>query len=358
MGGRAKKTRTKLSPDSFVVALLRVSTGKQVQGFSLDAQRRAIEQFAEGRHLRVSRWATEPGTSVSTSRLSAIPELQAAVEAIESGSACALVFHESSRLARNERLANEVYDRVYDAGAMLVNIAMPDFDYSTSEGRWQFCNEANLNAYLGRKIGDHSRKGKLEQFEKGLSVGHPPFGYAVAKQADGVTTDTWKPFVQVPEEAAAVRKAFLDAALGKSGYQIAQEWNASVRPPFTDRTESLPAAKPQPHARQPLLLRNRHASGGGTARTPRADRHGAGVASRAATAGHRGVPDAGALASNTSPPVASAAPSSTPFALTVVARSQPGDYSYYREPGRDTGSECPDSGALGGPTRPRTRSTA
>ena len=52
---------------------------------------------------------------------------------IEAGLYDVLAMHESSRLARNEQLANHILDRLDACGAAFIN-SLIDVDYTTPEG--------------------------------------------------------------------------------------------------------------------------------------------------------------------------------------------------------------------------------
>ena len=132
--------------------------------------------------------------------------------------------HESSRLARNEQLANHIFDRLQACGAQFIN-SMMDIDYTSPEGRLFFNNEASMNAYSSRKTSQHSKKGKLEQFLQGLPVGKIPFGYEAQFGADGQPNRKLPP-VPREVEAEAMRQAILGRALGQSLEDITSEWNA------------------------------------------------------------------------------------------------------------------------------------
>lgn len=208
----------------------RVSTVRQAGAdrFSIPAQLQAMRDYCEREGIEIVGEYVEPGASAATSDITKLPRLHEAVQSIEAGAADALIVHESSRLARDERLSAEVTDRVHSSGGRFINVSMGGIDYRTPEGRLIFAQEAALNAYLSRKIGEHAKKGKQAQFEAGLQVGPIPFGYTAATttDAEGNTVRTRaKPAVVVPEEAAHIVKAFEDFILGKNPNQIAREWN-------------------------------------------------------------------------------------------------------------------------------------
>lgn len=203
----------------------RVSDKSQEDAFSIDAQFRQMRACCERLGIEIVEERLEPGTSAFTPDLTKLPVLHQTILDIETGLADALVMHESSRLARNEQLANYLLDRLTAAGASFVNSTM-DIDYTTPEGRMFFNNEASMNAYSSRKTSQHSKKGKHEQFLQGLPVGAIPFGYAAQRLPDGGVNRRVPP-TPIPEEAELIVRAFEDRALGRSPNEIAREWNAA-----------------------------------------------------------------------------------------------------------------------------------
>ncbi len=213
------------------ILIARVSNKSQARenAFSLEAQFRMMRAYCEQRGIEIVSERTEPGTSAFTPDLRRLPVLHQAVLDIEAGTADALVMHESSRLARNEQLANHLIDRLQDVGASFLNTVI-DVDYTTPEGRMFFNSEASMNAYSSRKTAQHAKKGKLETFLQGLPVGAIPFGYVPQELPDG-TTNRKVPPLPVPEEARLIERAFEDRSLGRSPGDIAREWNAlGVKP--------------------------------------------------------------------------------------------------------------------------------
>jgi len=211
------------------VAVLRVSKSRSAQDdhYSLPAQEAAVCAYCEREGYELVRVFIEPGTSAYVTDIEKIPGLSNAVRMIEAGEGDVLIVHESSRLARTERLTNEVADRLERAGGRFINVTMSGLDYSTPEGRMILSQEAAMNSYWSRKTGQHSRKGKQQQFEQGLHIGQVPFGYTHAVlEVGGVQQATRKlPMVIVPDEAEAIRKAYEDYAMGVNAHQIAREWN-------------------------------------------------------------------------------------------------------------------------------------
>ena len=329
------------------ILVARVSDPRQAREdrYSIEAQFRFMRECCLRRGIEIIDERIEPGTSAFTPDIRQLPVLHQTVLDIEAGVANAPVMHESSRLARNEQLANHLLDRLTACGAAFIN-TMSDVYYTTPEGRMVFNMEAGMAAYTSRKTAQHSKKGKLEQFLQGLQVGQIPWAYTAQLHPDG-RPNRKLPAVQVPFEAEAMRRALLDRPLGRTPNDIAREWNAlgfkprSVRgierfgpqtvramlanpyymgyvthlgerrlglhEPIVSEQEWLAAQRPTARITRrqfpPLLLQ--------------------GIAS-CARCGHGIYP-----------------------ARPLKGPKHPGEhYAYYREPSRDFNRECPDAGLL------------
>lgn len=217
-----------------VAILARVSSEQQVDGFSLPAQLRVMHARIEREGWELVRTFEAPGESASTRYLSKRPVLKELVAAAARREFEAVLFHESSRLARDEELSQWLINELEAYGVRLVEADKPlDYFYSP-DGRVHYGIQGVLNAWQSRKHGAQVAKGKRERFEQGLHVGDLPFGYRMQleEQPDGtVVVATKRPAVVVPEEAAAIRQAFIDRVGGVGATEIAERWNAQgLRP--------------------------------------------------------------------------------------------------------------------------------
>ncbi len=197
--------------------LARVSTAEQADEgrHSLPAQLEAMRARCAREGWTVVREFVAPGESAATHELMRRPVLAEMVQAAEAGEFDVLVFHESSRLARDEELAHWLINRMERFGVRLVN-ASKDVDYHDAEGRFLFAIDAGLDAYWSRKVSAHVRKGKRQAFLEGRPVGSLPFGYE--RDADGEVR-----IVEV--EAEAVRWAFEERSRGMGPTEVAREFN-------------------------------------------------------------------------------------------------------------------------------------
>ena len=110
----AKARKTTGSPNN-VVAYLRVSTEEQAtSGAGLAAQRATIEAEAKRHGWTVGEWYSDEG--ISGKAIANRPALAAAVAAVESGEAAALVVAKLDRLSRSVADASNMLDRASKNG--------------------------------------------------------------------------------------------------------------------------------------------------------------------------------------------------------------------------------------------------
>lgn len=219
-----------------VALLARVSTESQAaeDRHSLPAQMRAMWARVEREGWSVVRTFEAPGESASTRDLNKRPVLRELVAAARAGEFDLVLFHESSRLARDEELSQWLINELETYGVKLVAGDRPADYFYTPEGRFHFTLESGLDAWQSRKHGAQVRKGLRERWELGLHVGDLPFGYrpVLRQQADGtVVVDRSAPGVVVPEEAPAIREVFALRAAGAGYVELARFLNArGLRP--------------------------------------------------------------------------------------------------------------------------------
>lgn len=208
--------------------LARVSSAQQLDNLSIPAQRRALRDFCAARGWEIVREVEAPAESASTHELARRPSVVELLALAESRQIDVVVYHESSRVARNVEMASLLLRRLRAQGVRLVNAAMPDVDLETPEGEAMFKVSSVFDEYTAHKLGQQIRKGKRERWMSGLHVGSIPFGYRyqLRDNPDGTRTPaTDLPLEQVPEEAAALRWAFSARSRGVGYMEIADEWH-------------------------------------------------------------------------------------------------------------------------------------
>jgi site-specific DNA recombinase len=196
---------------------VRVSSEEQVDGFSLDAQRRVLLDHCASRGWQVVREYADEGKSARGDQIAHRPAFRQMIEDAEAGLLDIVVVHKLDRFARNMRVTLEYLELLDRHNVRFVAVAQ-DFDLTRPEGRMFMGLLASLAQYYSDNLSLETKKGKSERKAQGLYNGHLPFG--MIKGEDGAP---------VPDSATieGLRLAFKFAADGCSDRTIAQHLNAA-----------------------------------------------------------------------------------------------------------------------------------
>lgn len=208
MRGKATAVRT--------AAYVRVSSEEQVDGHSLDAQRRAIEQACAERGWVIVRWYADEGVSAHTDDVAKRPQFHRMVEDAKRHHFDAVVVHKLDRFARSVVVALGTFKLLSDLGISFLSLSEQGMDFTTPMGKVMFGMLALLAEYYSENLGLETKKGKAERKAKGLHNGLVPFGY---RSVDGKAEPD-------PETSEGARLAFRLAAEGQSLTKIVQALNA------------------------------------------------------------------------------------------------------------------------------------
>lgn len=173
---------------------VRVSTVKQGDGVSLDAQKDAIVEFARRKQLTITQWWEERETAAKQGR----PVFNQMVASLKRGDAKGLVIHKIDRSARNYHDWAIISD-LADSGIEF-HIATESFDFDTYGGRMAADFMAVVAANYVRNLKSEIRKGQQGQLKIGLWPWGAPVGYLNNGAAKVKTPD--------PATAPLVRRAF------------------------------------------------------------------------------------------------------------------------------------------------------
>lgn len=100
----------------------RVSSEEQVEGYSIDAQRRAFRQFCESREWEQNREYVEEGKSAHTNDLAKRPVFKQAINDAIAGEYDVLVVHKIDRFSRRLKVTLEYFEKLGKAGVGFVSI--------------------------------------------------------------------------------------------------------------------------------------------------------------------------------------------------------------------------------------------
>ena len=152
-------------------AYIRVSTVKQGEGVSLEAQREAIERYALNQGLSISRWFEEKETAAKQGR----PLFTEMIKALKAGKAKGVIMHKIDRSARNLRDWATVGD-LSDAG-LDVHFAAESVDFTSRGGRLTADIQAVIAADYIRNLREETIKGINGRLKQGLYPFKAPIGY-------------------------------------------------------------------------------------------------------------------------------------------------------------------------------------
>ncbi|WP_075995556.1 recombinase family protein [Salaquimonas pukyongi] len=152
-------------------AYVRVSTPKQGEGVSLEAQREAIERYAAAHSLTITQWFEEKETAAKAGR----PVFLSMIKALRNGEATGLIMHKIDRSARNgaDWLA---IGELSDAGTD-VRFATESLDFRSRSGRLSADIQAVIAADYIRNLREETVKGINGRLKQGLYPFKAPIGY-------------------------------------------------------------------------------------------------------------------------------------------------------------------------------------
>ena len=198
-------------------AYTRVSTVKQGDGVSLEAQREAITAFARKSGLTVTAWYEEKETAAKRGR----PVFDTVVRSLQAGQADGLIVHKIDRSARNFSDWARIGELV-DSG-IDVHFAHESLDLRSRGGRLTADIQAVIAADYVRNLREECIKGMEGRLKQGLFPWAAPIGYL--DQGGG------KAKIPDPKRAPMIRQAFELYATGQYSFrQLLLESGLSTNP--------------------------------------------------------------------------------------------------------------------------------
>lgn len=182
-------------------AYIRVSTAKQGEGVSLEAQQDAIKSYAAQHGFQISRWFEEKETAAKIGR----PKFTELVKELKSGKARGVIMHKIDRSARNLRDWAAVGE-LQDSG-IEVHFAAENVDFTTNGGRLTADIHAVMAAHYIRNLREETLKGINGRLKQGLYPFKAPIGY--------LDTGGGKAKVICPKNGPKVRHLFECYASGE-----------------------------------------------------------------------------------------------------------------------------------------------
>lgn len=173
---------------------IRVSTQKQGEGVSLEAQKDAITAFASRNHLTVTTWFEEKETAAKSGR----PVFTRMLKQLRRGKADGVIIHKIDRSARNLR-DWAMFSELPDAGVS-VYVATESLDFNSRGGRLTADIQAVIAADYIRNLREECIKGMNGRLKQGLFPWGAPPGY--------LNRGGGKPKTPCPKTAPLIKLAF------------------------------------------------------------------------------------------------------------------------------------------------------
>lgn len=225
------------APVTLAALYVRVSSREQVDGYSLDAQRRACRDLCIARGYTIVTEYTDEGISAHTDVLAKRPAFSEMLNAAEAGQFTILAVHKMDRFARNLMIQMQSIGRLSKAGVRLISVSEPDFDYTTPMGFVQMGIMGTLAEYYSRNLSEETKKGWRERKRAGLYAGRLPFG--TMKGPTGIPVPDTVPYLingKPTSNHDGLLLAFSRAANGATDAEVATALNtAGYRPNATAR---------------------------------------------------------------------------------------------------------------------------
>lgn len=200
-------------------AYIRVSAREQVEGYSLDAQIRAIEAHCAAHGWSPPAIYADEGRSAYTDVTEKRPQFAAMLDAAEAGRHDVVIVHKLDRFARSLMVTLRELQRLEQNRVGFVSLS-ESMDFTTPIGRVILATLAAFAEYYSRNLSTEVKKGIVEKREQGEHVGGIPWG---ALRRDGK--------LRIDPAHAETLALLLELARDRSPQAVATELNRREIPP-------------------------------------------------------------------------------------------------------------------------------
>lgn len=223
----SKKRRAPAPPPGRAVAVVRVSTGMQVEsGASLDAQRIAVEAYARLAGLELVEVVEDAGVSAGLPLVQR-PGGRRVLELVERGAVGAVIAPKLDRLFRDAADALAV-TRDWDRRGVALHLLDLRLDTSTAIGRLFLSMLASFAEWERALVSQRTSAALQHLMSQGVTLGADPLGRRRAEDRDDCGRLR---FADVPEEVATVERIVSLRRAGESLRAIAATLEAEQRKP-------------------------------------------------------------------------------------------------------------------------------
>lgn len=168
-----------------IVAYVRVSHEEQVKyGFSLDAQKDALQEWADENGYKISEWYIDEGVS-ARKKIKNRPEMQRLLNDVERGGIDLIVFIKLDRFFRSVAeyyAAQEILER----NRTYWKAIQEDYDTTTTDGRFRVNIMLSIAEQEADRTSDRIKFTNAHKIRKKQPIsGSQPFGYTIGVNEDG-----------------------------------------------------------------------------------------------------------------------------------------------------------------------------
>ncbi len=194
------RRRRKNGKAAGLVAYLRVSTAEQADsGLGLEAQRRAVEQYASLYGLTIADVIVDDGYSAKDLER---PGMRRVQELLDRGKVSGVIVAKLDRLTRSVRDVGELVERYFAEGrARLVSVG-EQVDTTSASGRLVLNVLASVGQWEREAIGERTKAALKSKRERGERAGALPFGFELDP-----SDESGQRLRECKREQAAIREA-------------------------------------------------------------------------------------------------------------------------------------------------------
>ncbi len=198
-----------------VVAYCRYSSENQRDGYSIEAQKKAISDYCNRMNYTILRfYIDEAKTGMNDNR----EEFQAMIADSSSKEFSAVIVHKLDRFSRDRYNSVFYRKKLKDNGVKLLSV-LENIDDDNPEDLILLSVLEGMADYYSKNLSREVKKGMNEAARNGLSTGGiPPFGYRINKET--------KKLEIIPERAEIVKTMFEMYAKGYNLIDIEKELNS------------------------------------------------------------------------------------------------------------------------------------
>ena len=157
--------------------LFRVSDEDQVEGYSLDAQRRDFFEFCRQKGWDAEKTYTEEGRSAWGESIDKRPVFRKMLEDSGLDLFDVVVVNTFDRFSRNMLVTLAAFQTLSRNNVTFACVKQ-NIDFSTPEGRLFMVMLGGFAQYFSDALSGHTKKGMRERAQQGMFNGEPPWGYA------------------------------------------------------------------------------------------------------------------------------------------------------------------------------------